>query len=288
MHSISRRDLVISAATAAAAFGLDGPLHFVEQGFAQTPQSKLVEKGFTKFKVGDIEVIQMYDGIWEKVHDAGFIKNASIDETKAALKAGGLTDEFVPITFTVTAVRMKGQLILFDAGTGNQVFPKAGALSTKNMQAAGIDPAQVKTILITHFHPDHITGLMAKDTNAPIFPNAQIHVPAVDYKYWTDPATTGGAAKRIQAVFPGWKNIAPFEGDKEIVPGVRAIATFGHTPGHTSYQLGSGGKELIVLGDVSNVPALFVTHPEWHAAFDTDGQLAESNRRKMFDRVVAD
>ncbi|MBO0743238.1 MAG: MBL fold metallo-hydrolase, partial [Hyphomicrobiaceae bacterium] len=174
------------------------------------------------------------------------------------------------------------------AGTGNQVFPKAGALATKNMQAAGLDPAQIKTILITHFHPDHITGLMAKDTNAPIFPNAEIHVPAVDYKYWTDPATTAGAAKRIQAVFPGWKNVQPFEGDKEIVPGVRAIATFGHTPGHTSYQLASGSKQLIVLGDVSNIPALFVVHPEWRAAFDTDGQLAETNRRKMFDRVIAD
>jgi glyoxylase-like metal-dependent hydrolase (beta-lactamase superfamily II) len=288
MHSISRRGLVISAASAAAAFGLDGPLEFIGPAFAQKPDPKLIEKGFTKFKVGDLEVIQMYDGVWEKAHDPGFIKNASIDEAKAALKAGGLTDEFVPITFTVTAVRMKGRVILFDAGTGSQVFPKAGAFATKNMQAAGLDPAEIKTIVITHFHPDHITGLMAKDTNLPIFPNAEIHVPAVDYKYWTDPATTGGAAKRIQAVFPSWKNIKPFEGDKEIVPGVRAIATFGHTPGHTSYQLGSGSKQFIVLGDVSNIPALFVVHPEWRAAFDTDGQLAETNRRKMFDRVIAD
>ena len=78
---------------------------------------------------------------------------------------------------------------------------------------------------------------MAKDTNAPIFPNAEILVPAAEYKYWTDTATTPGAAKRIQAVFPGWKNIKQFEGDKEVVPGVRAIATPGHTPGHTSYQV---------------------------------------------------
>src|SRR5262245_54407918 len=107
MHSISRRGLVISAASAAAAFGLDGPLEFIGPAFAQKPDPKSVEKGFTKFKVGDIEVIQMYDGIWEKAHDPGFIKNASSDETKAALKAGGLTEEFVPITFTVTAVRTK-------------------------------------------------------------------------------------------------------------------------------------------------------------------------------------
>lgn len=288
MQSISRRGLVISSAAAAAAFGLDGPLEFMTTAFAQKPDQSLLDKGVVKFKVGDIEVTQMYDGIWEKAHDAGFIKNASLDETKAALKAGGQTDEFVPITFTVTAIRTKGKLILFDSGTGNQVFPKAGLLATKNMKAAGIDPAQVKTIIITHFHPDHITGLMAKDTNAPIFPNAEIIVPAVDYKYWTDPATTGGAAKRIQAVFPTWKNIKQFEGDKEVAPGVQAIATFGHTPGHTSYLVSSGRNQLIVLGDVSNIPSLFVKNPGWHAAFDVDGNLAETNRRKMYDRVVAD
>src|SRR5215467_4899828 len=288
MQSISRRAFVISAATAGAVFGLDGPLEFIGPAFAQKPDPKLMDKGVVKFKVGDIEVIQMYDGLWEKAHDPNFVKNASLDEVKAALKAGGLTDEFVPIPFTVTAVKSKGKLVLFDAGTGGQVSPKAGLVAAKNMKAAGIDPDKVTTTVLTHFHGDHISGLMAKETNAPIFPNAEILVPAGEYKYWTDPAVTAGAAKRIQAVFPGWKNIKPFEGDKEIVPGVRAIATFGHTPGHTSYQLGSGSKQLIVLGDVSNIPALFVVHPEWRAAFDTDGQLAETNRRKMFDRVIAD
>jgi glyoxylase-like metal-dependent hydrolase (beta-lactamase superfamily II) len=79
-----------------------------------------------------------------------------------------------------------------------------------------------------------------------------------------------------------------FEGDKEVAPGVRAIATYGHTPGHTSYQVSSGRNQMIVLGDVSNIPSLFVTHPDWRAVFDVDGALAETNRRKMYDRVVAD
>src|SRR5215467_13519969 len=99
MQSISRRGFVISSSAAFAAFGLDGPLQFMTPAFAQKPDPSLLEKGVVKFRVGDIEVIQMYDGIWEKAHDPGFIKNASSDETKAALKAGGLTEEFVPITF---------------------------------------------------------------------------------------------------------------------------------------------------------------------------------------------
>jgi glyoxylase-like metal-dependent hydrolase (beta-lactamase superfamily II) len=289
MHSISRRGFVISAAAASAVFGLDGPLEFIGPAFAQKPDPKLLEQGVVKFKVGDIEVIQMYDGVWQKAHDDKFIKNATIDETKAALKSAGQTDEYVPITFTVTAIRRKGKLVLFDSGTGAQLAPTAG-LITKNdyWKKAGIDPAKVDTIVITHFHGDHISGLMAKDTNAPIFPNAQIHVPASEYKYWTDAATTANPAKRIQTVFPTWKNIKQFDGDKEVVPGVRAINTNGHTPGHTSYVVGSGRNQLIVLGDVSNIPSLFVTHPEWRAVFDVDPDLAEKNRRKIYDRVVAD
>jgi glyoxylase-like metal-dependent hydrolase (beta-lactamase superfamily II) len=284
MQSISRRGFVISAAAAAAAFGLDKPLEFVGTAFAQA-----ADKDVVKFKVGDIEVIQMYDGIWEKAHDPGFVKNASLDDVKTALKAGGLTDAHVPIPFTVTAVRVGGKLVLFDSGTGAQLAPTAGNISKKDLwKAAGIDPATVETIVITHFHPDHISGLMAKDTNAPIFAKAEIHVPAKEYKFWTDPATTAGAAKRIQAVFPTWANIKQYEGDKEVVPGVRAIASNGHTPGHTSYHLGSGAQQLIVLGDITNIPALFVKNPGWHAVFDSDAAMAEANRRKMFDRVIAD
>ena len=284
MKSISRRGFVISAATAGAAFGLDGPLEFLTPAFAQAAAKDLVT-----FKVGDIEVTQMYDGIWERAHDPGFVKNASLDDVKAALRAGGLTDAHVPITFTVTAVKMNGNLVLFDSGTGAQVAPMAGNITKNDIwKKAGIDPEKVTTIVVTHFHADHISGLMAKDTNAPIFPNAEIHVPEAEYKFWTAPTTTAGAAKRIQAVFPGWKNIKPFDGEKEIVPGVRAVNTNGHTAGHTSYHMGSGDKQLIVLGDVTNIPALFVKNPGWHAVFDCDAPLAEANRRKIFDRAIAD
>src|SRR5262245_57587719 len=184
MRSISRRGFVISAATAGAAFGLYRPLEFVGTAFAQAaPGADQV----AKFRVGDIEVIQMYDGIWEKPHDPAFVKNASLDDLKAALRAGGLTDAHVPIPFTVTAVRVGGRLVLFDSGTGAQLMPTAGNIARNNLwQAAGIDPANVETVIVTHFHPDHITGLMAANTNAPIFPKATIHVPAAEYRFWTD------------------------------------------------------------------------------------------------------
>jgi len=292
MHNISRRNFVLSATAASAAFGLDGPLEFIGSAQAQSySNAKLVDKGFHKFKVGNVEVTQIYDGIWNRNFEDNFVKNVPPDQVKGALKGAGLADNIIPIPFTVTVVKMKDQYVMFDSGTGGQVQPTAGLMSAKNMKAAGIDPEKVKTIVVTHFHPDHIFGLMAKETNAQNYPNATIYVPKAELAWWTGssvPQPAQGLSNRVKATLPGWKNVQQIDGDKEVVPGVRAIATPGHTPGHTSYLVGSGKQQLLVLGDVTNIPVLFVKNPGWHAVFDTDAALAETNRRKMMDRAIAD
>ncbi len=290
MNDISRRDVVASAAAAAAAFGIAGKISFMPSAIAEVA----AQKGFHTFAVGDIEVTTVFDGIWEKAHDPAFIKNATVDETKAALKAAGLPDDKLTIPFTVTFAKIGGKTVMFDAGTGGQLSPKAGRLSA-NMQAAGIDPTAISTVIMTHFHPDHFFGLMAKDTNAQIYPNAEIVVPAVEYKFWTDeavftklPEASHGIAKRIQATFPTWKNVRLIDGAVDVITGVRAIPSYGHTPGHTTYQLGSGKDQLFVLADVTNLPALFARNPGWHVAFDADATAAEATRRALFDRVIAE
>ena len=166
------------------------------------------------YKVGSAEVTAIYDGIWEKPHDPAFIANASVDDVKAAMVKAGLPADFVSIPFTV----VRGQERRQDHPV-RQRHRRAGAAHRRqlmaNMKAAGIDPAKIDTILISHFHPDHIFGLMEKDTNKPVYPNAEIIVSDVEYKFWTDPAVIDrlpearkGLARRIQAVFPTWKNIA--------------------------------------------------------------------------------
>ena len=191
MFEVSRRDLIIGAAGASAAFGLDRPLAFIGAAQAQTTPAG---PGFKSYKVGDIEVISLYDGVWEKAHDENFIKGANVEQTKAALKAGGLPDAFVTVPFTIMAVKTPSGVVLIDTGTGGQTGgPKAG-LAMQSMAAAGIQPKDVKTIVVSHFHGDHIFGLKQKDGTAQVFPDAEIIVPAAEYKWWTQPAELDPAA----------------------------------------------------------------------------------------------
>lgn len=293
----SRRTFVLSAAAAGAAFGLDKPLAFIPSAHAQKAKGpSLTDKGFVKFKVGDIEVTQIYDGAAAPAPiDPAFIPGTTAEQIKAALKKAGLSDEARPNWFTVTVIKSKGRTIMFDSSTGGQLVPSAGLMMAKNMYAAGIEPSKINTIVVTHFHPDHISGMISKETNSQVFPDAEILVPAAEYKHWTDPALIGKlpegarpAAQRIQNTFPKWKNIKQIEPDKEIIPGVRSVATYGHTPGHTSYLVTSGKKQLMVLGDVTNIPAINVANPDWSIAFDGDKPMAAATRRKVFDRAIAD
>src|SRR5690349_22856106 len=286
---MSRRDFVVSTALAGA-LGLNARL--VTPAFAQkTPDPA---RGFLTYKIGSAEVTALYDGIWEKPHDPAFIANASVDDVKAAMAKAGLTTEFVSIPFTVVVVKNGGKTILCDSGTGGQVQPTAGKMMA-NMKAAGIDPAKIDTVLISHFHPDHIFGLMEKGTNAPVFPNAEIVVSDVEYKFWTDPSVLDKLnearkplAKRIQAVFPTWKNIKQVSGEPEVAPGIRFVLAPGHTPGHRAFHLSSGSSQLMLSNDTAYVPALVVANPGWHGQYDQDATTAEASRRKLLDRVIAD
>jgi glyoxylase-like metal-dependent hydrolase (beta-lactamase superfamily II) len=290
MTDTSRRD-VLAGAALATAFGLSSSLAILSANAQKTPGPA---KPFHTYKVGAFECTTVYDGIWEKPHDPAFFKNASMDEVKGAMKAAGLTEEFVSIPFMPLIVNTGRNLILFDSGTGGQVQPTAGKLH-ENMKAAGIDPAKITKVMISHFHPDHLFGVMAKDTNAQIYPDAEIIVSAAEYRFWTDPAVIEklpearrGLARRIQATLPNWKNVRQVDGEQEIIAGIRSVATPGHTPGHIAFHLSSGNAQMIFSGDTFYQPAMSLKTPHWQGAFDQDGQLAETSRRKLADRLVAD
>jgi glyoxylase-like metal-dependent hydrolase (beta-lactamase superfamily II) len=291
MLNLSRRDVIVSAAFAAA-LGLDRPLSLIGAAQAQTTADPA--PGFHTYKVGDIEVTALYDGIWEKPHDPAFIKNASVEDTKAALAKAGQTTDFVPIPLTVVVLKIGEKLVMVDSGSGGQWKPTAGKLSA-NMQAAGIDPSRIGTILISHFHPDHIYGLMEKDTNKPVFPNAELVVSTTEFKWWTEPGRVEklpeprkALGTRIQAVFPGWKNFRLVDDEAEVAPGVRLVKAPGHTPGHSAFHVSSGSAQLMLACDVVYLPALVGPHPEWQGAYDQDGPTAVETRRKLLERVASE
>jgi glyoxylase-like metal-dependent hydrolase (beta-lactamase superfamily II) len=293
MLNMSRRGLLASAAVAAA-FGFDNrKLAFINPAHAETPLEPT--NGVFKYRVGSIEVTAVYDGIWRKPHDPTFIKNASVEETKAALAKAGLTTEFMPIPLTVIVLKIGNKYVMVDSGSGVGQWQANATNLPANMKAAGIDRDQIGTILISHFHPDHVWGLMEKGTNAAVFPNAELIVSSTEYNWWTDPGRVEKlpegrrpAGKRIGDVFPTWKNWKLVEDNAEVAPGVRIVAAPGHTPGHSAFLVSSGKDQLMVSNDAVYVPALLAPHPDWQGAYDQDGPMAVATRRKLIDRVIAD
>lgn len=295
MPALTRRSVVLSATAAGLAFGLSRYVEIIPSVVAAESSSPLNPTGakFHKFKVGDIEVTTIFDGVTVRDLDPAFVKNAAPDEVKAALRSVKLPDDKLTISFTVTVVKIGDRTIMFDSGNGAGGMAGTGLL-TENLKAAGIDPSKLSTIVVTHFHPDHIFGLMTKE-NGQVYAETEIVMPASEYKFWTDPAlieklpeARRGLPQRIQATMPGWKNIRQITAGVEVVPGIRSVSTAGHTPGHTSYVVDMGGKQLFVLGDVTNLPAFNMRNPGWHIAFDMDGPMAEATRRKVFDQAIAD
>src|ERR1700678_2893676 len=294
--SMSRRNLLTSAAvaaTVAAGFGLDQKLAFVSAAHAETPLEPTT--GFYKYKVGSIEVTAVYDGIWRKPHDPTFIKNASVEETKAALANAGLTTDFMPIPLTVIVLKIGDKHVMVDAGSGVGQWQANATHLPANMKAAGIDRGQISTILVSHFHPDHVWGLMEKGTNAAVFPNAELIVNSAEYKWWTDPGRVEklaegrrAAGKRIASVFPTWNNWKLVEDNAEVAPGVRILVEVRHYPGHSAFLDTSGTDQLMVSNDNMYVPALLAPHPHWEGVYDQDGPEAVATRRKLIDRVIAD
>ena len=142
-----------------------------------------------------------------------------------------------------------------------------------------------------------MNGLLAADGTL-AFPNAEVLVPATEWKFWMDDGEMSRApAGRMQGLFKNNRNIfdaalkkkvTPYEWGKEVAPGLLAVETIGHTPGHTSYVLSSGAGKVYIQSDVTNNPNPFASHPGWHAAFDQDADMAEKTRRRVYDMVVAE
>ncbi|RDJ27488.1 MBL fold metallo-hydrolase [Bosea caraganae] len=293
MHALnpSRRTLLTGAGALAVAATLDIPAGIAPAHAQGAPVNQA--PGFYRYKVGDITLTAINDGFARRPLE-GFVRNAEFAEVKKAMEQAFLPPDALNITFTTLAIEHGGKLTLIDTGNGELGAPTSGTWQA-NFKAAGFDPKNVSTVVFSHFHGDHINGFRAKDGTA-LFPNAEVMVPAAEWAFWMDDAKMSAAPEAMKGAFAGVrrvfapiaKDVKQFEGGKEILPGITAIAAPGHTPGHTAFAVASGSGKLMIMSDVTNHPSLFVRNPDWSAVFDMDGPQAVTTRRRMLDMVSAD
>jgi glyoxylase-like metal-dependent hydrolase (beta-lactamase superfamily II) len=287
----SRRTVMVGAGALAAATIFDLPAGVSPAQAQGAPVTQA--PGFYRYKIGDITVTAINDGFARRPLE-GFIRNAELADVKKAMAQSFLPDDALNISFTTLAIQNGGKLTLIDTGNGDSGAPTSGRWMA-NFKAAGFDPKDVSTIAFSHFHGDHINGFRLKDGTA-VFPNAEVMVPAAEWAFWMDDARMNAAPEAMKGAFanvrrafaPVAKDVKQFEAGKEILPGITSVAAYGHTPGHTTFTLASGGKSLMVMSDTSNHPALFVKNPDWSAIFDQDPDMARATRRKLLDMVSAD
>lgn len=279
-----RRSLFAAAGAAAAVAALPA-------GQAAAQAAPAANPSFFRFRVGGLTATVMLDGVAVRQNPGeGFVRNADRATVEASLRAQGLPTDRITNFFCVVAIETPRGIVLFDSGTGGQLAPTARGILPA-MQAAGVDPARVTTIAITHFHGDHISGLTDREGNA-LFPNAEVAVPEAEWAFWNDPATASRSAQAVQNVqrrFGAYQGrVRQVASTAEIAPGIRGVPTPGHTPGHTSYLVTDGADSLMVLGDVTNRPEINLVNPGWHVIFDMDATAAEASRRRIFDQLAAD
>lgn len=291
MTQLTRRHLLGGTAAIAMSGGIQ-----VTPAVAQTPSAGA---GFHRTKVGDIEIAVLFDGARRGKLTDSPTKSASLEQFQDALAANNLPRDEIASIFHPLALRTGGKLILIDTGNGPRSLQAGTGQMLANFSAAGFDPKQVDMVIISHFHGDHIGGLVTLE-GAPAFPNAEIKVPLEEWNYWLDDVNMNKAAegsglrnahnnvRRVFGAIPG-KNLTKFEGGKEVAPGITSMATPGHTPGHTSFVVASGSDKLLVQADVtSGIALVFVRNPDWFGGGDMDGPTAVATRRKLYDMLAAE
>ena len=273
--------LAVLAAT--AAFGTLLPT----AACASAPIVKAAAPAYYRMMLGDFEVTAISDGTVALPVDKLLtnVKPGQVDKAlaRAFLKA--------PVETSVNGylINTGTKLVLIDTGAAGLFGPTLGKLQA-NLKAAGYTPEQVDEVYITHLHPDHVGGLFVDGKMA--FPNAVVRADKHDADFWLSEANMKKAPKDLQGFFQGAMaslnpyvkadKFKPFEGNTDLAPGVKAIATHGHTPGHAIYAIESKGQKLVLWGDLMHVAAVQFPNPSVTIQFDTDAKAAAAQRKKAY------
>lgn len=215
------------------------------------------------------------------------------DEMGRQLEANFLAPDNMVLEENITVVNTGSKLVIIDTGMGaSKMFGDTTGRLPANLKNAGIDPATIDAVILSHCHPDHAGGLVDAEGKS-VFPNAQVYVNEADFKFWTDEAKLSGDAKPFVELaranlLPHKDRMEFIKGGQEIVTGITAIDAPGHTVGHTMFMLSSGGKSLAVTADCGHHSVLMVETPKIEFSYDTDPKQAVQSRLKVWDMLATD
>ncbi len=215
-------------------------------------------------------------------------------ERTAFLEENGLDSKQLSPECNLTLLEDGDRRILFDAGSGVNFMPSAGKLP-ETLEAAGIGADTITDVVFTHGHPDHLWGIL-DDFDEIAFPEATLRFPRTEWDFWRSDDAISQMSEARQAFVVGAQNrlsamedqIELFDAGQEVAPGVEAVDTSGHTPGHTSFAVHGGGDSVMIIGDAVTNHAFSFARPKWPSGSDQDPQAGIETRLKLLDRLVTD
>jgi glyoxylase-like metal-dependent hydrolase (beta-lactamase superfamily II) len=287
--SLSRRQ-VLAGTSAALAAGMTGLPQ--APAVAKAPMLNTQAPSFYRFKLGEFEATVVSDGPLPIGPASRTFRGPSPEDLSRLITDHFLPTDNVVLDQNALVVNTGDRLILFDTGMLSVKRPNTatGRLPT-SLQQAGIDPKDIDAVVLTHPHIDHCGGMVADDGSR-LFPNAQVYLQQIDLDYWMDDKRLGtpgeGSALTARKNLPPYRDRVVFIKDgQEILPGIHAIHTPGHTVGHTAYVISSAGKSICFIGDVAHHVILF-EKPHVEVNFDTDPKQGAETRVKLFERLAGE
>ncbi|QTN19589.1 MBL fold metallo-hydrolase [Brevundimonas sp. AJA228-03] len=233
-----------------------------------------------RFRIGSLEAISLRDGTLVVPNDNKVLGvGRTPQEVAAVLTGAGAPGDSISLSIQPLLVRTGERLVLIDTGVGSGLGGAGGKLQA-SLTAAGVDPADITEVLISHSHGDHVGGLVGAEGQL-LFPNAVIRIEANEWDFMRANPELKSVS---EAILP---KVQVFRYGSEVAPGITAVEIAGHTPGHSGFEIVSGAEKLLYIGDAMHSSIISVQKPEWQIAFDNDAPVATASRVALDERAAA-
>jgi glyoxylase-like metal-dependent hydrolase (beta-lactamase superfamily II) len=295
-HLDRRRFLKLGAAAAVGAGGLlSSSASLGARGAVRSERA--AHPGVYRFTLGEMRLTVLGDGHFHLPSEI-FGANISPEELHGYLDSRALPTDLVRLPANPLLVETGRRTVLIDAGTGSGDPGDTTGFMRRSLDAAGVDPASVDLVLLTHAHGDHLGGLVDPSTGGLLFPEAEVVLSGVEHDTWAPEDTRSRmpewvresglieTAQRVLAALGDRIRTVPMDG--EVTSGIRSVPAPGHTPGQIGFVVSSAGEDLLLVADAVANAHLHVERPDWHLAFDLDMPQGARTRRRLLEMAASE